>query len=1144
MLLGDKVSKRLVLNGFLYSDLSSVSGLTSLDDKFLSFLQDSNYVLWQKINDYRANQYVADSDFLIDVAIHLDTFISQLFVIEPDVQKQTKDWLARDPILNFKKIFIIKDAKRKFKDLHSLASFEDLHRWLLTKLNIDHTNDIVDFELAVAELALSFLLDRVKYAKDIENMVAWCCHGFVTPVALEIVENWISFNLPQKFIAAELIKTKTDGLTASSTELGIEKRDGFCLTDRGASLNTIITEVNHCIYCHDKKGDFCSKGFPFKKSMPEKGFKENDLGNLLLGCPLDQKISEMNVLKKEGLVIAPLAMIMLDNPMCALTGHRICNDCQKACIYQKQDPVDVPQIESRILKDVLSLPWGVEIYDLFTKWNPLAQKEFLIQPYNGYKVLVMGMGPAGITLAHYLLNRGCAVVGADGLKIEPVADSWLKEPVQSFVDLSTALDERIVAGFGGVAEYGITARWNKNFLSLAYLSLARKQYFNVLGSTRFGGSITVNDAWELGFDHLAVAVGAGLPKELNIPGSLAKGMRAANDFLMALHLTGAIRDENIASLEVQLPAIIIGGGLTGVDAATELQALYIKQVERTLRRYEDVVNSMGEDALTAEFMDVAKAKLDTFIDHGREVRSCRLRAEAAGGAPDFAPLIKKWGGVTIIYRKKMIDSPAYRNNHYELKKALQEGILYAECCDPDVIVVDANEHVVALKAKHVIADGSIENVEFAAKNILVATGAKPNVAYAFEHVNDLDREGFQYKLYQEDHRSKLVVSNESRHCKDDSLSFFSSYDKDRRRVTVIGDTNPAFHGSVVKAIASAKKSYNKIMQSMKNYKLYSQQVNADMLYAELKNKIDFYKESHVVAMSNLESTVMVTIYAPFVLRNYNVGNFFRIQNHDLGFDNIFTEPVSVYPAKISADKTSFSCYLTKKTARLLTRSWQVGTKVSVMGPTGVKTTVKPWHQHTLMFLDESQIGPGLLMANAIKNEGFVVDIIVSLDNIADMYAYEDLHKVANKLVLCVDGSVVDCSYSNVSFGKLKSCCVGEYDFGNFNLATVTAVLIKAKSDVINDVKKLRYSSLLSYFENKPKTTATVAGPMQCMLKGVCAQCLQWQIDPETGERTKAVYSCSWQEQPLEIIALDHLKLRNDNTDNVVTKLNSLWLDDC
>ena len=68
----------------------------------------------------------------------------------------------------------------------------------------------------------------------------------------------------------------------------------------------------------------------------------------------------MNFLKRGGFDIAALAMVIIDNPMVAATGHRICNDCMKSCIYQKQSPVDVPQIESRILKDILNLPYGLK----------------------------------------------------------------------------------------------------------------------------------------------------------------------------------------------------------------------------------------------------------------------------------------------------------------------------------------------------------------------------------------------------------------------------------------------------------------------------------------------------------------------------------------------------------------------------------------------------------------------------------------------------------------------------------------------------------------------------------------------------------------------------------------------------------------
>ena len=126
------------------------------------------------------------------------------------------------------------------------------------------------------------------------------------------------------------------------------------------------------------------------------------------------------MLRKAGDAIGALALVMLDNPMCPGTGHRICNDCMKSCIYQKQEPVNIPQIETGVLTDVLQLPWGVEIYGLLTRWNPLNVRRPYALPYNGKNILVVGLGPAGYTLAHYLVNEGFGVVGIDGLKIEPL----------------------------------------------------------------------------------------------------------------------------------------------------------------------------------------------------------------------------------------------------------------------------------------------------------------------------------------------------------------------------------------------------------------------------------------------------------------------------------------------------------------------------------------------------------------------------------------------------------------------------------------------------------------------------------------------------------------------------------------------------
>lgn len=112
---------------------------------------------------------------------------------------------------------------------------------------------------------------------------------------------------------------------------------------------------------------------------------------------------------------------MIDNPNLPGTGRAgICNDCMKSCIFQNQEPVNIPQIETSILTDTFKLPYGYEIYSLLTRWNPLNIKFPHELPYNGKNILVVGMEPTGYTLTHHLITEGFGVIGIDGLKIEKV----------------------------------------------------------------------------------------------------------------------------------------------------------------------------------------------------------------------------------------------------------------------------------------------------------------------------------------------------------------------------------------------------------------------------------------------------------------------------------------------------------------------------------------------------------------------------------------------------------------------------------------------------------------------------------------------------------------------------------------------------
>ena len=173
----------------------------------------------------------------------------------------------------------------------------------------------------------------------------------------------VLFKVPHRLDMHHLVPVETverDGVTMLRLpEDEWRRRDGFALTDPGTDLTGALDQANYCIWCHNQGKDSCSKGLKEKDGA----FKKSVFGVTLAGCPLEEKISEMNLVKARGNSLGALAIVAVDNPMCAATGHRICNDCMKACIYQRQDPVDIPQIETRTLKDVLGPALGFR--DLF-----------------------------------------------------------------------------------------------------------------------------------------------------------------------------------------------------------------------------------------------------------------------------------------------------------------------------------------------------------------------------------------------------------------------------------------------------------------------------------------------------------------------------------------------------------------------------------------------------------------------------------------------------------------------------------------------------------------------------------------------------------------------------------------------------------
>src|SRR5260221_2080324 len=441
--------------GFVFEDLYRYEGLARLDQIFLAHLEPIDSGAHQRLLQARSDPSKLSpkeaSELIIEIAPHVEDFIGELFGIAKEIRALQARHNQLAPLLAFKRKFVQKRAisgvtKEQAASINGLALAAELDSLFGEPLT----------QSSFFEHVSRWLENEAERAPWIQTAVRYAAWAALSPAGIRKHHRDILFKVPHKIDQFHLIPVEeVAGNGLGKLRLPEDRwrnRQGFKLTDAGMDLSGALDQAHYCIKCHNQGKDSCSTGLKEKTGE----FKKTVFGINLAGCPLDEKISEMNVVKERGNSVGALAIVTIDNPMAAATGHRICNDCMKACIYKKQDPVDIPQVETRTLKDVLELPWGFEIYSLLTRWNPLNFARPLPLPATGYKVLIAGMGPAGFTLAHYLMNEGHAVAGIDGLKIEPLAArfSGIKddgsrvplEPVRDFQVLYESLDDRVMSG--------------------------------------------------------------------------------------------------------------------------------------------------------------------------------------------------------------------------------------------------------------------------------------------------------------------------------------------------------------------------------------------------------------------------------------------------------------------------------------------------------------------------------------------------------------------------------------------------------------------------------------------------------------------------------------------------------------------------
>ena len=1131
--------------GLDFRTLADRDGLVALDRAFHLRLAAEQPALHARLLAARAAPATLppkdEGELVVALGPHLDAFVAALFGIEAETLALARETHTLDAVHACKRLFVQRQAVKKYPDP---AWFDgpDLRAALEARFGEPFS------ELAFATHVAGW--EKAGDAEAIDLALRYAAWAALTAAGKAAHRGGTLFHIPGKVDPAHLVPVETierDGVTMLRLpEHDWRCREGFALTDTGMTRQQALDQMNYCIWCHGQGKDSCSKGLRDRKTGD---FQKSPFGVTLTGCPLDEKISEMHMLRAQGSVLGAFAAIAVDNPMMAATGHRICNDCMKACIYQKQEPVDIPQAETSVLKDVLALPWGFEIYALLTRWNPLDIRRPLPKPDSGRKVLIVGLGPAGFTLAHHLMNDGHTVVAIDGLKIEPLSfDPTL--PVRDTDSLFENLDDRVMAGFGGVAEYGITVRWNKNYLKLVRLLLERRSSFAHFGGVRFGGTVSIDDAWAMGFDHIALCMGAGRPTVLDIPNGLARGVRQASDFLMALQLTGAAKFSSITNLQIRMPVVVIGGGLTAVDTATESLAYYVRQVEKFAVRYRTLISERGEQAVRARWDEEELAIADEFLGHAAAIRAEREAAARESRSPRIAHLLESWGGATVAYRRRLVDSPSYTLNHEEVAKAMEEAVRFAEGLTPTAVDVDQHGHASALRL--VRADGS--EAVLPARSILVAAGTQPNTVLARED----DRIAIDGKYFQAVDESGAPVTPVRGFVKPDHARVLMHREEDGRFISFFGDLHPSFFGNVVKAMGGAKRGYPVVSRALAARE--ATPVSGAGLIARCRDELAVTVHS----VNRLTPTIVeVILRAPAAARAFKPGQFYRLQNYEVlasrfaeagpdghGIATVLAmEGLAMTGAWTDKAKGLVSVIaLEMGGSSDLCAMLKPGEPVVLMGPTGTPTEI---HPNSTVALVGGGLGNAVLFSigAALRAAGTRVIYFAGYKALRDRYKVEEIERAADVIIWSCDESPgfapnparpQDHTFVGNIVQSMASYGAGFLGEQAVPLNEAEHLIVIGSNRMMQAVGVARTGVLAPYLKKGHTAIGSINSPMQCMMKEVCAQCLQPHIDPETGERT-VVFSCFNQDQALDRVdfpALHERLLQN----NVQEKLTAQWID--
>lgn len=276
-------------------------------------------------------------------------------------------------------------------------------------------------------------------------------------------------------------------------------------------------------------------------------------------CPAHIAVQGYLKMAAQGRYRDALALIKKENPFPAVCGH-VCNRrCEDACTRSTVDEaIAIDEVKRFIAEQDLN----AETRYVPKKVVPSLKGEFT------EKVAIIGAGPAGLSCAFYLAEKG----------YHPTVFEKNQKP-------------------GGMLVYGIPSFKLEKDIVQAEIDIIKEMGVEIKTGIEVGKDITLDELRAQGYKAFYIAIGCQGGRGANIPGEDAAGVMAAVDFLRTVS-----GDE---SYQVSGRTVVIGGGNVAIDVARTSSRCGSENVSMYCLESRDIMPASKEEIAEAEEEGVA-----------------------------------------------------------------------------------------------------------------------------------------------------------------------------------------------------------------------------------------------------------------------------------------------------------------------------------------------------------------------------------------------------------------------------------------------------------------------------------------------------------------------------------------------------------